>query len=306
MVKVLFLMVFSSLLFGELTLKQAMIQTENDADFRTDRDYTYGSEIGVLLQKDPSTYISLSVAHQMFTPNDFDKEDVDLSKERPYAGYMYVGGGYHKVQGEVLESYNLQIGFVGESVKMDEVQKIIHSIIGSPEPKGWEEQIGDELIVQINYQKKYYQQLKQIGSFKQSVVYYGGFDLGNASTKVSLGCFYSFGNKKREDFGVSRIDYKSYNTIPLQDADPKKKTHSYSVNFWIEPIGVVRDIFLDGNSFKESRSVEKNSFVLKGGFGLSYRYGAWSVEYVRTYSTKEFKTQSYYHSYGSFLVGYNF
>jgi len=304
MVKVVFVLLFCGLIFAQDALRELHLQTENDADFRTDRDYTYGSEIGALFDYKTNSYFSFVLAHQMFTPNDFDKEDVNLSNERPYAGYMYIGGGLHTVQNNTLNSYNIQIGFVGPSVKMDKVQEIIHSIIGSPKPTGWENQIGDELILQFNYQRKYFQTLPKVYDFFQCLIYNGGFDLGNASSKIEAGMFYSLGNAQREDFGVSRIDYKSYNTIPY--GEKSTKTHRYWLNFWLEAIGVGRDIFLDGNSFKSSASVDKNYFVLKGGFGITYNYENWHIEYIRTYSTKEFSSQSYYHSYGSLLIGYNF
>lgn len=290
---------------NEWKLRDISLTTENDADFRTDRDYTYGSEIGALFEMQSDRYLSLSIAHQMYTPNDFDKEDVDLNKERPYAGYMYLGGGYHEVKKNRLDSLNIQIGFVGPSVKMDDVQKIIHDIIGSPEPKGWEDQIGDELILQINYERRWFDKVEHFFGDSANIVYYAGGNLGNLSIKAVGGAFYRIGWSVENDFAPRRIDYRGYSNIPLK-LDKKKQKQSFWFSLWAEGSIVARDIFLDGNTFKESVSIDKEIFVAKGGFGMSYRYKRFQVDYLRTYSTKEFKLQNYYHSYGTLHFSYNF
>ncbi len=283
-------------------LKNIMLTTENDADFRTDRDYTYGSEISVLFKKKRDDYISFSIAHQMFTPKDFNKEDVDFSKERPYAGYMYLGMGLHGVTKNILESFNFQLGFVGPSTKMDRVQKIIHDIIGSPEPTGWDDQIKDELILQINYERRWYFDIDE----RSSIIYYAGGNFGNASIKAVTGAFYRYGWNIQKNFAPKRIDYRGYPNIPLEGYTPYKTTYAFSFDLWIEGSVVGKDIFLDGNTFKESVSVAKKIFVAKGGFGVSYRYENFFIDYIKTFSTKEFTTQSYYHSYGSLIFSYNF
>ena len=301
---IFFIMAFP-LFSSQWQVKNISLLTENDADFRTDRDYTYGSEIGILYQIKKNEYYSFSIAHQMYTPSDIEADNIDFTKEKPYAGYMYIGGGYHKVNDDTLDSYNIQIGFVGPSVKMDEVQKMIHSIIGSPEPKGWDEQIGDELILQFNYEKRFITSLSDLGSFSQDMIYYGGVNIGNASTKLSFGGTYIFGNFQCDNFGIDKIDYRGYNVIP-RDEDLLQKRHLYNFFLTFEANIVARDIFLDGNTFKDSVNVDKEVFVLKGGFGISYRYEHFLLAYLHTFSSKEFKTQDYYHGYGSFYIGYNF
>ena len=298
--------VFSlSLLAQRWDLVDLYLTTENDADWRTDRDYTYGSEIGALFEYDKKSYISFAIAHQMFTPNNFDKEDTDFSKERPYAGYMYIGAAYHKVDRFILDSLNLQLGFVGPSTKMDQVQKMIHSLIGSPKPKGWEEQIGDELIVQINYERRWFKELEPLFGESSNLTYYIGGDLGNASIKGVGGAHYRVGWNMPKDFAPRRIDYRGYANLPIEGSIPKTK-QGYSFGIWGEGLVVARDIFLDGNSFKEGVNIEKNNFVAKGGFSISYRYKRFFIDYFRTFSTKEFKVQNYYHHYGTLHLSYRY
>jgi hypothetical protein len=203
----------------------------------------------------------------------------------------------------IATSFYFQIGFVGPSTKMDQVQKIIHDIIGSPEPIGWNQQIGDELILQANYEKRWFYELKD---YDADMIYYLGGNLGNASLKAAGGAMINFGYNKEKTFGTRRIDYRGYSHIPLNGYTTQQTKQSFTCNLWIESSAVGRDIFLDGNTFKESIHVDKEIFVLKGGFGLHYRYKKFNFDYFRTFSSKEFTTQNYYHSYGSFIFAYNF
>jgi len=303
---ILFLFISSFVFASSWKLRDLSLTTENDADFRTDRDYTYGSEIGVLYQTQKNHYLSFHIAHQMFTPENFDKEDANLSNERPYAGYMYIAVGLHNVFGNTLDSLTVQTGFVGPSVHMDAVQRLIHSIIGSPDPKGWNDQIKDEAIIQINYEKRVFLELQNNLAKEENLVLYGGGNLGNTSTKATIGAFYRVGEYMQKDFAPRRIDYRGYGNIPLSSQKEKLPTNGWSFGLWAEGSYVLRDIFLDGNTFKESVHVTKKPVVLKGGFLLSYRYKALTIDYLRTYSTKEFTTQDYYHSYGTLHFGYRY
>ncbi len=302
----IFLLLLCALILNakEWEVKNIILQTENDADFRTDRDYTYGSEVAILYATKKNSYLSFCIAHQMFTPKDFDKENVDYSKERPYAGYLYFGVAQHLIQKRALTSYNLQVGFVGPSVKMDKVQKIIHDIIGSPEPKNWENQIGDELILQLNVERRWFKDFGTLFGYESSLVHFAGANVGNLSIKASYGAIYTLSKSMKKSFGALPIDYKGYSNIPLNDVRSLKS--GYKIFLFLEGNIVLRNLFLDGNTFKESPSVEKNIFVAQGGFGFGYCYKKFEINYLHTFLTKEFKTQNYYHGYGSLIFSYNF
>ena len=299
------LMVYSALFAKDWEVEDFYLTTENDGDWGTDRDYTYGSEIGVLYRYTHTSFLSFSLAQQMFTPNNFDKEDIDPTKERPYAGYMYIGASYHKINSTVLDSFSTQLGLVGPSVQMDKVQKMIHSLIGSPKPKGWDNQIKDEVIMQINYERRYYSEITPLFGNSSSLVYYVGGDLGNASTKGVGGVYYRVGYNSEKNFAPRRIDYRGYPSLPLSNTRSTQK-ESWTFGLWGEGNVVGRNIFLDGNSFEKSVSVDKEIFVAKMGFSLEYRYKKVYIYYLRTFSTKEFKTQEYIHHYGSLHISYRY
>src|SRR3989304_1476496 len=54
---------------------------------------------------------------------------------------------------------------------------------------------------------------------------------------------------------------------------------------------VIRDITLDGNTFRNSHSVDKRHVVAYGGYGVAVMYGRWKFAAARYHSTREFNGQ---------------
>jgi len=312
----------TSLHAQEWELKNSNFFIENDADIRTDEGYSHGAKLSFLfLRKDiddsslhiPFThyregdnYISFSYAQQLFTPADIETTELVVD-DRPYAGYMNLQTALHHSSHNVLDSLILQLGIVGPSSQMEAVQEFVHSLIGSPMPAGWEHQLHDEIIFQINYAKKYYFELEKTLSLDSIIIPEYGFELGNASTKLYGGFLWRLGWGVPKDYGTFAIDNHSYSKIPLQaDSVQKRKEWDFCFNFGVRANGIARNIFLDGNSDGESHSVEKENFVIEGTYGFSLIYDNMSLDYTRTHASKEFKEQKNYLGYGSLEFSYNF
>lgn len=320
----LLLLTFITLNADEWELKNISLQTENDADVRDDGAYTYGSALGTLFYRkdvnnsllhipftsyqNADNYISFNIAHQMYTPQDFENPNL-IKDDRPYAGYLYFLTALHQSKNDTLKSLTLQVGVVGPSAGMQKVQELIHSLIGSPAPQGWEHQLKDELIFQINYAQKKYYDLDNIFKYgyNASIVPQFGVELGNASTKVYTSALFRWGKNVPKDYGAYVIDNTNYSNIPLNTKqNGENKKWRYYLNVAFKANLIAQNIFLDGNTFQESHSVEKNIFLVDVMYGLSFAYERFSIDYIRRHSTKEFKSQDGFNSYGSLLFSYSY
>ncbi len=65
---------------------------------------------------------------------------------------------------------------------------------------------------------------------------------------------------------------------------------------------MLRDITLDGNSFRDSHSVDKRPFVADIGYGFSLLYDRWKFALARYHRTREFDGQRVTPVYGSFTI----
>ena len=301
-----FILVLSLSLFAnQLKLKEAHFITENDADFRQDNDYTFGSEIGALFaftderNSSQHDFISFTYDWQIYTPEDLKNPDI-IEDDRPYAGYQYIKTSLHRADLEQLQTVSFQIGFIGPDTKMQQVQNGVHSVIGSPYANGWDHQLENELIVQLNYSYRKFIDLDKKGVLLPEV----GFELGNASIKGYGMLLYRYGNDIRSDFGSTLMDNTDYYKIPRKKL--MKQKWRYALQLSLKTNFIARDIFLDGNTFRTSHSVEKENFTAEIGYGVDIGYKRWSFGYLRKHLSKEFKTQNRYHSYGSLIISYQY
>ena len=153
---------------------------------------------------------------------------------------------------------------------------------------------------------KKYHKLDKILGLDAVVIPEYGFDLGNVSTKIYGSALFRWGWGIPKDYGVTPIDNTTYSKIPLSPDNSYENGWSFCFNFAAKANLIARNIFLDGNSIRESHNVDKNYLTATGSYGFSLNYDQYSLDYIRTHTTKEYKTQDGYFSYGSFILSYNF
>lgn len=69
---------------------------------------------------------------------------------------------------------------------------------------------------------------------------------------------------------------------------------------------MLRDIFLDGNTFKESHSVDKNLLTAEILTGIGLIIDRFKISYAFVYQTKKFKQQEEADIFGTITVSYSY
>ncbi len=291
---------------------------ENDLFLKSDSDYTDGSRLSLLLYRpkpefhipftdgsQKTNFISFSLTQQIFTPDDLTRSDL-IADDRPYAGWLYLETGLYQSSETDLDALMVQFGIVGPASGMEELQRVIHKIFNSSVPNGWANQLNNEIGIQLNYQHKWRYVPEPVLGIESSIIPYAGGEFGNISIKANAGLLLRVGWNVSEDFGASAINGGSENGVPVRRRCLYTALKPWSFNFLFSGGGSIvgRDIFLDGNTFSESHSVEKSLLKGYGSFGASGRYKNFNVDYINTYYTKEFKREDHAHSVGSLIFSY--
>jgi hypothetical protein len=132
--------------------------------------------------------------------------------------------------------------------------------------------------------------------------------MGNVAIYANTGLEVRFGWYVPRDFGSCPIR-------PGCDIGDTNKgvAHGYSqskygLHFFASVDGrfVLRDIFLDGNTFQESHSVDKEPFVADLMAGITMRFGSLQISYAYTLRTREFDEQEKSHNFGAFNLTYTY
>ena len=304
-------------------LERTNFQYENDLVFNSDSGYTSGikleniysiKNITSLWLKMPFFYdeknhhfTSIGVSQQIFTPQNVASKEVVVD-DRPYAGWLYIDFGLHESTEDELYSLNLQVGIVGPGSLAEESQKTVHRIRDEFIPRGWDNQLKNELGINLILQHKWRLVPGPLYGIESNFMPFVEASVGNVKTYARVGALMRFGVNTGNDFGSSSIDVGGESGIPTAPGSllTEGKDWSFSVNLGLALTAVAHDIFLDGNTFESSHSVEKESFVVYASYGLSARYKHFAIEYILTDTTKEFKLQPKSHEYGSILISYIF
>jgi len=305
------------------------IQFENDFfGGGTDRHFTHGTRVECVTrpigwitdladklpwfsseraENDPKEALrgraSLSLGQNMYTPEDTFSTQL-VSDDRPYAGWLYVGIGLAANQGsERYDKLELEMGMVGAASMAEDVQTFWHSSLGLHVPEGWDNQLHNEPGAVL-----YYEQARRLGKARlcdglrvDAVPHFGGA-LGNVYTYGTAGFTLRLGSNLDDDFGPPRIRP----SLPGSGFFRPESGLSWYFFAGVEGRAVLHNIFLDGNTFTDSHSVDKKPLVGDLQAGLVFQWSRFRFSYTQIFRTKEFDGQHRSDIFGSLTLSYHF
>ena len=244
--------------------------------------------------------MEFSIGQNMYTPADISRSDL-IVNDRPYAGWTYGAAAFHTRSKEWMDTIELQLGMIGPQSYADETQKAVHDLRDLQRPNGWEHQLKNEPGVVAIYERKW--QLPPIfrhGNFAMDGISHLGGSLGNVSTYANTGVETRLGWNLPDDFGVSLIRPAGNTAFSV-----KQQQGGYffaAINTRV----VLRNIFLDGNTFADSHSVSKRPIVADLAGGAAIYFKQMKLTWTQVLRTKEFDGQPDNHSFGSLILSFFF
>jgi hypothetical protein len=243
-----------------------------------------------------------SIGQNIYTPRDI-KQRVQDPDDRPWAGWLYLGRTL-SITNECAEGsdgciaeqhqFELDLGVVGELSAARWTQTEFHKLIDSPKPQGWDNQIGNEPGVLALYRGRW-----RFGGSHLDVTPTGVVALGNVLTYAGGGATARLG------WNLSRFPT---DLIPgvLGVARPGWEAFLFAGG---EGRGVLRNIFLDGNTLRDSYSVDKRAWVYDLTYGGAARYKGWQLTYTRVRRSPEFDARSgrdvEFQEFGSYAISWS-
>ncbi len=251
-----------------------------------------------------------SLGQNIYTPQDTSLANPNPN-DRPYAGWSYVELSFISKTATRADILSIQAGIVGPSSLAEDTQRVVHEWINDSVPRGWDYQLRDEPGVNLVYERRHRWIARGLGdTLGVDFIPHGGFSLGNVQTYANLGGVARLGFNLPSDFGVGLSRGGSIGAAPADDNDPRvavDRDFSLFVFAGADGRAVARDIFLDGNTWKDSRSVDKEPFVADLMAGVGLIAGRWQLTATFVHRTREFETQAEDHSrFGSVTLSVAF
>lgn len=279
---------------------------ENDIVGRTDQGYTNGLKLAymspegrgrrlarLLLRADEDDAVHFGVAggQSIFTPKD-TLSIAPLPDKHPYAGWLYLETASVVARGEAagrngpIDIFKFAGGVIGPASLAEQAQRTAHRAIKGDDVLGWDNQLHNEPGLIISFDR-IWRPVNSGSGVGIDTLPHLGVSAGNVITEARGGATIRIGSDLGRNFGQARIS----------PAIPSAGYHATSGLSWqvfagAEARGVARNIFLDGNTWRDSLSVEKKNFVAEFQAGIALRANGYELAYTHAYRSREFAGQS--------------
>ena len=240
------------------------------------------------------------LGQDMYGP-DHPRADPPNPHDRPFAGWLYGGASLLRESGgDRLDNLELVVGVVGPAALASETQHTFHRLIGQEPVPGWHDQIHDEPGLMVSFDRRW-----RVGLADGiDVVPDLGATIGNVLTYGEAGAMLRLGTNLGLDYGPAGPRPGPSGTHYVNPAAAKGDWGWY---FYLGAQGRVvgRDIFLDGNTFRPSPSVPKNTLVgdLRGGMAV-FSAGGLRLDFDFTARSKEYVGQTRADVYATFTLAF--
>lgn len=259
-----------------------------------DKNYTQGLRLGAEI---PDVTGSHEYYGQQLFYTPAHKHLVDpIETERPYAGYLAAG---YKANYNYLSStkntWGIETGLVGPHAYGKEIQNWFHGLIKNRASAGWDAQLHDEPTLVLTGESR----TRFVITDNSDLTSLLGVNAGNLFDQVYTGATIRYGYNIANDFYHNDPIYPR---APRNVPPPVDPLRAY-VLAGIGGKEVARNMLLDGNTFRDSRSVSKYPFVAEGRLGATVEYSNYSLSYIYMAQTPEFKYEGMFGT-GTVQLGY--
>ncbi len=296
------------------------LQIENDVFAGLDEQYTNGAYLTVVMPSNdlplwarsarsmlsglvdaPRWQAGYGVGQSMFTPSDITIPDPPPD-ERPYAGFLFGSLLLSADTGARLDTFALEAGVTGPPSLAEWAQKFIHNDLGLGDPpRGWDTQLDTELAFRALYEQKrrYPMELgRSWGRLEADVIPQVAAALGTVDISLAAAVTARIGEGLDMDYGPPRVRRSVMPTLRPNAGEDMRWNLFAGAGARLAG----RDLFLDGNTFADSRSADSEPLVADVNLGFSVDLGRAVLSYTHVFRSPDFEARNDWTQFGSLSV----
>jgi hypothetical protein len=234
----------------------------------------------------------LILGQGIFTPQDHSRPNPSTN-DRPYAAWLYTGLNLIQNQDDhVLTSLSLQVGIVGSWALGHQVQNDIHSLFGEEPVRGWHYQLSNQFGFVATWNRNWRFNQEIANGYSWEFVPSVSLAAGNVYTYAQAGGILRWGLGLKATWGPDPFSGPGYTGTGY--FDPSRAGSKWGFDFYAGAVGrlMAVNIFLDGNTLQNSRSVDKRVPVGDLLVGAEFFYtDRFRVDFVAVVRSPEFRQQ---------------
>ena len=265
------------------------INYDNDYFSKSDDNYTQGIDLELALpifEHNPFNFLlvqprkqeqkfGIAIESIAYTPNTISSPEIQFG-DRPFSSVLLLKNFVISENPEKNSRFisSISVGVIGPDAFGEEGQVAIHKATGTWLPKGWKNQIKNDLV--LNYDVVFEKQLLRSDLFRINSI--SNIKLGTLFTNISTGI--------NAVFGIINS--------PFSNPENPGKIQCYLFG---EPLlkAVGYDATLEGGLFNTTSpytisAADVQRFTFQYNYGVVIQLYGFYLEYGQSYITKEFKT----------------
>ena len=205
--------------------------------------------------------------------------------DRPYAGWLSLTWARDRVTLGRTTAVSFEAGVTGGPSLARQLQKGLHTLLNRVPPQGWEYQIPFEVAFAASVRDTWRVAMADNGKgWTLALEPHWAATAGTMRTSAEAGYALRLGWKASPASDVPGTSFDGFHLVARVGAEGE---------------AVLRDLFLDGSTWKESASTPKEPLVGRTRASVILGWRRMDVRLGVTRSTKEFKAQDVPHLYGT-------
>jgi len=208
--------------------------------------------------------------------------------DRPYAGWMSLTWARDRVTPGRTTRVALEVGVTGDPSLARLIQRGLHTVLNRIPPQGWEYQIPFEVAFAASVRDTWRIPLKDDGKgWTLALEPHWVATAGTMRTSAEAGYAFRVGWKASPASDVPGTSFSEFHMVARLGAEGE---------------AVLRDLFLDGSTWRKSASIPKEPLVGRTRASVLLGWRRVDLRLAVTRSTREFKAQDVPHLYGTLGV----
>jgi lipid A 3-O-deacylase len=244
--------------------------------------------------RDQPLILSYTIGQSMYTPQNINVA-APQPMDRPWGGYLYLGVSAHAYNNDEFRASELKVGVTGRAALGEQAQSLIHQIIRSSPPQGWDQQLKPRLGIQISH-GRVYRILDDTRKNRVGFQIGWGAATGTLRTHANVNMAMLIGNLTGKDTPIMMGNEGDFVVQDFSNRDEFKKTFGYLA---LGYTGVAYNYFLQGDTpyGRPDLSPRKGYGTAQIGVSLPLREwvsgsSSWPrLVYSQTFRTAEFDSK---------------
>jgi len=235
---------------------------------------------------------NLSLGQIIQTPAELSRRDL-IRDDVPYAAVVAIQSTWLAYDDTDFHGFEVSVGMVGPAALGEPSQNLGHRIIGINEAKGWDNQLRNEPVFNLNYmRKRKFYRYRDASGLSWDAAIDGHAALGTLFTLAALRLETRFGRNMPGGFIYSPdpIGHSMIYDASLDPPAPGKPSLYASLS--ASALAVAHNLLLDGNVFHNSHRIDKEPYVVMLTLGFHYETHDWGAHMDWTFTTDTVETAS--------------